>query len=125
MTRAPIDFHHVPAEHREIDARLHNWARWCNGGWGAPSSSPMFRLTPRPPAARGDIADHGPQVDSADASRIAVAVTALPEKHRKAIQWAYVKPVSPSRACREIGVSMLDLSLLLRDSRQMLIVRKA
>ena len=119
-----IDFHAVDPAHREIDARLHNWGRWCNGT-AAPSSCPMFRLTPSAPRARGEVAYGSDAVDRADAAQIGKAVQALPPKHRASINWSYVKPVSPKKAAMGIGVSIDELALLLRDARQMLIARQA
>ena len=50
---------------------------------------------------------------------------ALPEDHRSAVNWNYVKPVAPTRACQAIGVTMAALAQLVVDSRQMLINRRA
>jgi len=118
--RQEVDFHQVEPHQRDIDRRLLNWGKWCNGS-STPSVSPMFRLCPPPPRVRGDAKPSS--VDSADATRIAKAVSALPENHRHAINWAYVKPVNPSKICRKIGTSKEGLAKLLRDGRQMLINR--
>ncbi len=125
MKVTPIDFHQVEPHQRQIDARLANWARWCNGTH-APTTSPMFRMTPPPPRVRGEMAyQSAGLVDRMDATKIAKAVAALPEKHRAAINWHYVKPVSPKRACGAIGINMEGLANLVRDGRQMLINRGA
>ena len=124
MATKRVDFHAVEEHQREIDRRLHNWAKWCRGS-NVPMTSPMFRMTPTPPLVRGDMAyQMADTIDRMDAMRIAKAVVALPDGHRAAVNWAYVKPVNPARACRAIGVSMDGLALLLRDGRQMLINRK-
>ena len=124
-TRPMVDFHAVEAHQREIDARLRNWGRWCNGTQ-VPLTSPMFRMTPPPPRVRGDLAyAAADSVDRMDAQAIAKAVAALPAGHRAAINWCYVKPVSPARACKVIATTMEGLALLVRDGRQMLINRKA
>lgn len=117
-----IDFHAVEPHQREIDARLSNWARWCNGST-ASLTSPMFRMAPPPPRVRGDMAYSSVHVDRMDAQKVAKAVAALPEAHRAAINWNYVKPVSPARACKAIGTSMEGLALLVRDGRQILLNR--
>jgi DNA-directed RNA polymerase specialized sigma24 family protein len=120
---APIDFHLVPAHQVEIDGRLRNWGIWCNSR-AAASSSPMFRLVPptlntrRENHARG-----GNTLDRSDAIRIAQAVTALPEKHAAGLNWCYVKPVSPRKACEAIGCTMEGLQALVIEGRQMLINR--
>lgn len=124
-TTKAIDFHAVPDHQREIDRRLLNWGKWCNG---TPVSftSPMFRMTPPPPRVRGEMAyASADSVDRMDAAKIAKAVAGLPPSHRAAINWSYVKPVSPKRACQAIGTSMEGLQQLVRDGRQILINRKA
>ncbi len=125
-TRTDVDFHAVDERHHAIHIRLENWARWCNGR-EAGSVSPMFRMYRSPARARG--AEHtwaiGPQVDGMDAQRIAKAVARLPELHRKALAWCYIKPVNPRRQAADMGVTLEGLALLLRDGRQMLLNRGA
>lgn len=124
-TREFVDFHHVEPHQRDIDKRLANWARWCNGST-ARMVSPMFRLTPPPPRVRADMAYQiGDVVDSADAVKVAKGVAALPEYHRLALNWNYIKPVAPRRACQTLGTTMEGLARLVRDGRQMLINRGA
>jgi DNA-directed RNA polymerase specialized sigma24 family protein len=118
-----IDFHAVEPHQREMDARLSNWAAWCNGGWGGPETSPMFRMVPPPPRVRGEIAYSVQVVDKVDAAKIAKAVFQLPEKNRKAVHWSYIRPVSPAKKCRDLGTTMEGLYQFLRDGRQMLINR--
>ncbi len=120
-----VDFHTVEEKHYAIHERLLNWAWWCNGS-GDASESPMFRLYRSSAMAKDHYgAASGQAVDTLDAARIAKAVIALPDAHRSAVNWSYVKPVSPARACRAIGVSMEGLALLVRDGRQMLVNRRA
>ena len=118
----PVDFHAVEPHQREIDGRLRNWGLWCNGT-AVSLTSPMFRMTPPPPRVRGDMAYNSTCVDRMDAAKMAKAVAALPAPHRAAINWSYVKPVSPRRACQAIGTTMEGLSQLVRDGRQMLMNR--
>lgn len=121
--RETVDFHRVEEGHLAIDARLQNWARWCNGS-SVSNTSPMFRLVPPPPRVRGDIGFWaGAPVDKLDAAKMAKAVAALPAAHRASINWHYIKPVSPRKACQAIGCSMEGLGQLVRDARQMLINR--
>lgn len=121
MRVAPVDFHAVEPHQRDIDRRLQNWGRWCNGTT-APMTSPMFRMTPPPPRVRGDMAYQASNpVDAMDAAKVSKAVAALPPGHRAALNWSYVKPVSPKRACQTIGTSMQGLQWLVRDGRQMLL----
>ncbi|MBT2322538.1 hypothetical protein J7E62_09290 [Variovorax paradoxus] len=118
-----IDFHAVAWDHNDIDGRLRNWGAWCKGT-PANSSSPMFRLAAPPPRVRSDRNASTSTIDRADAIRIAQGVTALPEKHAAALNWCYVRPVNPRRACMSIGTTMEGLADLLYEGRQMLINRK-
>lgn len=122
--REYVDFDSVLPEHKEIDRRLSNWARWCRGShrqWGS-GISPMFRLYRSSDARRdayGELTDVG--VDRLDAVQVHKAVTALPEKHRLAAHWFYLHPHNPKGAAATLGVSMHGLAELIRDGRQMLI----
>jgi DNA-directed RNA polymerase specialized sigma24 family protein len=117
-----IDFHAVLPQHYKIDGRLRNWGIWCNST-AAASSAPMFRLAAPTVSARRERQSNSTNVDRSDAVRIALAVTALPEKHAAALNWCYVKPVGPQRAASSIGVSVEGLAELLTQGRQMLVNR--
>ena len=121
-----IDFHLVEEKHAGIHSRLLNWARWCNGS-GGPSMSPMFRLFVSPARARaGEVSSVvSVPVDRSDAILIAKAVIALPENHRAALNWCYIRPVSPRRAAASIGTTLEGLALYVRDGRQILVNRGA
>jgi DNA-directed RNA polymerase specialized sigma24 family protein len=124
-TRTAIDFHAVEEKHHDIHARLQNWAIWCNGSSGT-ATSPMFRLYRAPARARG--AEHtwsSVPVDGMDAQRIAKAIGHLPEPHRRALHWSYIKPINPRRAAADQGTTLEGLALLVRDGRQMLVNRRA
>jgi len=124
-TKTGIDFHAVEDRHAEIHRRLTNWATWCNGSSGG-ATSPMFRLYRTPARARG--AEHtwsSIAVDGMDAQRIAKAVGHLPEPHRRALHWSYIKPINPRRAASEQGTTLAGLAQLVRDGRTMLVNRRA
>lgn len=124
-TKLTIDFHAVEDKHAEIHRRLENWAKWCRGSW-VPSISPMFQMYRSPARARGAEATWSRSaVDSMDAARLARYVAKLPDKHRRAINWSYVRPVNPRRAAQEIGVTLEDLLSLVRNARQMLVNQEA
>lgn len=124
-TKMSIDFHRVEEKHADIHKRLENWAQWCNGRESG-SISPMFRLYRSPARARGaESTWSGVPVNGPDAARIARYVAQLPEPHRKALNWSYLKPVNPRRAASEIGTTLDGLLLLVRDGRQMLVNRRA
>ncbi len=128
MSRTYIDFNAVPEEHRQIDARLANWGRWCHGSV-AREISPMFRMVAPEPMDRAQAREARQrqqlQIDHLDAARIHAAVIHLPLPHRSALNWIYVKPwMAPKRACQVIGTSLVELGRLLTDGRQMLLARK-
>lgn len=82
----------------------------------------LYRVEARSREQYGVLTGFAP-VDSRDAAQIAKAVTALPEQHRLAINWHYVKPIGPLRMARALGVTREGLAHLVRDGRQMLINR--
>ena len=124
MPAAYVDFSLVKPEHREIDARLANWAKWSYSRHGG-QSSPTFRLYRSTDARRIDSDAKGPAVDAIDAQRVQKAVSALPTKHRQAISWAYIKPTNPRKAATGLGVTLQGLADLVTDGRQMLVNRGA
>lgn len=118
----PIDFCVIAPKHEAIHKRLENWAAWCKGGGVVPATSAMFRLY-RPD--NFERAPMGEPVDGTDAQRIAKAMVRLPVKHRVALNWFYVKPVSPLKVCKTLGLSMEGLAEHVTDGRQMLINLRA
>lgn len=122
QTRPSVDFHHVERRHAEIHGRLENWARWCDGTAGD-SASPMFRLY-RPDNFERTPVSAITVIDGIDASKIAKGVAILPTLHRMAIQWCYITPYSPRKACQKIGTSPEGLAQYISDGRQMLINRR-
>jgi DNA-directed RNA polymerase specialized sigma24 family protein len=120
IERGYTDFNAVAPDQRDIDKRLANWGRWCNGG-RAPATSPMFRMTPPPARVRADMGyEMADTIDSADAQIVAKAVAGLPQMYRKALSWHYVTPTSPARACKAMALSMSGLHRLVCDGRMML-----
>lgn len=116
-----IDFHHVPADQQAIDAKLRNWSAWVKPravSW----SSPIWRL-----GKSNTRQWHTPEIretcDMIAAQAMEKAVYHLPEKHRDAIRWHYVFPISPVKLCRHLGVTMEGLAELVQQGRQMLINR--
>lgn len=119
MRRDEIDLHAVRHEHIEIHQRLENWSRWQYSGHWTSAVLPMFRYY-RPDNWGREVRDIIP-VDERDAVRVQVVFARLPEKHRHAAGWAYVKPWIPfHRVCRLLGVSRRTLAELIHDSRSMM-----
>ena len=63
-------------------------------------------------------------IDKLDAAEIQKAVTALPDKHMRAIGWCYLRPTNPQAQARELGVSLQGLADLIHNGRTMLVNRK-
>ena len=121
MKTKTVDFHHVDPHQKEMDAKLMNWASWVRPR--APSwVSPMFRQ-----AQSNSRQWHTPEIrqtcDVIGAQAMEKAVFHLPENQRTAIRWHYVYPVSPTKVCRALGVSMDGLADLVRQGRTMLMNR--
>jgi hypothetical protein len=121
LLKPHVDFHVVHEQHVRIHTRLLNWARWCNGR-PATQTAPMFRMYQSSARVRAE-RDSPLQVNRLDAAAVQKAVVELPHAHLAALNWCYLRPVNPSKACREIGTTMNGLSQLLHDARQILVNR--
>jgi len=118
MKRDSIDFHAVRLEHEAIHARLCNWARWARGSRSGSSTLPMFHGYR--PDGYHELTVCIP-IDSLDAVKLQKLFILLPEKHRWALQWSYVKPWIPEqKVCRVLAVSRVGLSDLVSNGRTML-----
>lgn len=116
-----VDFHVIENHQRAMDARLLNWARWVKPGrqsW----ISPMFAMY-RSKSWQWERPEVKDPIDTLDAMALEKAVSALPQKHREAVRWAYVIKCTPAPVCRKIGANYDGLLVYLRDGRQMLINR--
>ena len=124
MVRDQVDFTvAIEPRYREIHERLENWARSLRSP-GHAEAAPMFRLYRADNYEReyGGATLLG--VDSHDAHKIDKGVRALPDSHRIAVQWFYVRPTSPRRVCQALGCTMRGLDDLVRASRAMLVNRR-
>lgn len=113
-----VDFHAVQPDHQVMHARLENWSRWVTVR-GMHWMGPIWKLG-KSNGRQWDQPELRAAVDTLDAVEIEKAVSALPDKHRSAVRWAYVFKYSPSRATRELAVSMDGLDALVRSGRTML-----
>lgn len=121
--RPYVDFSYVPEHQAAIHERLVNWARWF-ADRGSRFQSPMFRMH-RSTEIWRDEREIGQAVDGADATKLQVAVVALPTPHRLAVSWAYIKRDNPRKAAQQMGLSLEGLALMVKDARTMLINRGA
>jgi len=116
MQRDIPDFHLVRPEHYEIHDRLLNWARWVDPGRGGSNVQPMFRQY------RNGYEQPSPKtVDSIDGQAVEKLMRHLPEKHRRAIRWAYLDSwMSIHRIRRDLAVTHEGLGELIHNARTML-----
>ena len=124
LMRASVDFFYVEPKHDAIHARLENWAKSCTG-WSKPKVAAGFSMASSSNARGEEVAAIATPVDRIDAMQVGKAVIALPDRHRRAIQWSYVQRTNPRRAAQSLAVSLQGLADLVRDGRQMLINRNA
>lgn len=124
--RVIVDFSVIEPHQAAIHARLENWATWSRGRY-APASAPGFERYSSPSVVDryGRVMAQPKQqpLDMGDARRIGAAVTLLPEPHRKALSWFYLRGTSPKNGCEYVGATMQHLYRLIHDGRQMLINR--
>jgi hypothetical protein len=127
VTRTPVDFASVPPSQWAMHDRLLNWAKWARGSarFDRMPGSPMFNLYRSSNARREyGVTETSVPIDHKDATRIQVGVTALPDKHRRAIHWSYLHPKKASDMARELGLSLEGMAQIIKDARQFLINRK-
>ena len=119
--RQTIDYGYVPERQREIHERLEAWARWVtpNRAW---STHPMWRA-----CRSGWRQWHEPEIhvpiNTLEAHETEKAVAALPDKHREAVRWHYVRRDNPMRAAQSLAVTKQGLADLVIDGRTMLVNR--
>lgn len=117
-----VDFNSVAPEHRQIDARLINWARWATVH-AKSAVQPMSRFY-RPDNFDDDRGsydlDRPAHIDAQDAAFIERAVCKLPEINKLATVWFYRIRVRPVAACKAIGVSRDGLAGLIQGARSIL-----
>lgn len=120
MNREVVDFHHVPERQAQIHERLECWARWVtvrHNGW---QTHPMWKNSKT--SRQWDAVPHIPvALDTLDALAIERTVSKLPDRHRDALRWYYVKPGDVLGMCRRMGLSKDGLALMVCDARAMLV----
>jgi hypothetical protein len=122
MRRGSIDYFIVPDNQLGMHERLLNWSRWVRPGVGS-ASHPMWRQG-RSNSRQWHTPEIRDTVNTLDGHKVEKGVSALPEKHRAAIRWAYVTSYqSPTRIRRELGVTADGLLKLIQDARSMLVNR--
>lgn len=132
-TRQPreyVDFAHVPPSQWAMHDRLENWARWCRGSerQAGDAASPMFALYRSTDAKTKERLAYGAPtevpIDKMDAQAVQKGINALPDKHRRALHWSYLRPRNPTAQARELGLSLGGLADMVLAARQMLVNRR-
>ena len=117
------DLSRIHPRHKEIDLQLEHWGRWVVHHPQAWRTQPMFAQY-RSHAWQWETPEVKVQGLPGVNAEIERMVSALPDKHRTAIRWAYAWPWVPvNKVRRDLGVTRADLLQLLDDSRDMLINR--
>ncbi len=121
--RQYVDFNDIAPSHQTMHGRLLNWGRACHGG-RSDKTAPIFRLFQPSRHWHGYGSETPEPVDRADAVRVSRGVCLLPEPHRLALQWCYVKRTSVADGRRRVGCCTAEaLARYVTDGRQMLINR--
>ena len=121
--REYVDFSAVPPSQWAMHDRLTNWAKWSRGTarFDRAISAPMFVLYKSSDARREYGAPTSIPLDPKDATKVQVGVTALPEKHRRALHWYYLHPVNAMGMARELGLPLAGVAEIVIRARFMLI----
>ena len=113
-----VDFNYVPPHQEAMHDRLNNWARWVRvrgHGW---QTHPMFRQAKTPKTLDVD-AHISTALDTLDALLIERTVSRMPEKHKEALRWHYVRASDPLGMARKLAVSRAGLLELVIGGRTM------
>jgi len=117
------DFHAVRSEHIGIHDALLNWRRVVAVGGMAQHTMPIFqqyRPEEIPDWQLWATVDKPPAPDLNAGWKMERMVRNLPEKHREAIRWRYVRRTDPRKQARILAISVSVLHDLVHDGRSML-----
>jgi hypothetical protein len=118
----PVDFSHVPAEQRDMHARLENWAKSCDSPQAA-ATAPGFDLYRSDAfAERSYGAPTVVSVNRDDAKAMSAAIALLATRPRLILAWYYVRRGrDPAGAARVHHLSLPGLAAFVIAARQQLI----
>lgn len=120
--REYVDFARVPPSQWAMHDRLENWARAQRGSQGQSgrAAQPVFGLATSSEARSVDRLYGAPTsvpVDHMDANRVSIGVARLPEKHRRAVHWYYLRGRSPASFALSLMVPIARLAELVVEAR--------
>ena len=116
--RVPLDFSHVPEEHKDIDKMLHNWSLWVVPS-SASLSCPMFRHY-RSNHRQWHLPEYRETCDVLEAMKVEKMVCSLKPLLREAVVWFYVFPAPPYKAARAMFITERELHKNLQEARESL-----
>lgn len=118
MRRDQVDLHYIRPEHAAVHLRLVNWGHWSNPRSMGNQQQPMFRGYE--PYAFPRDASGASTVDQLDAQAVQKIMHKMPQKHARALGFAYVHPyVHVNKVCRILAVNVRDLAELGHEARTM------
>jgi len=116
--REIIDFDRIPERQSDIHDKLTAWGKWCKPSRQSWMVSPMFRQY-RSHAWQWETPELRIESDPNECFAIEKLVASLPEKHRDALRWYYVRPISPAKVARQLAVTLEGLDKVVIDARDM------
>jgi len=111
----------VEPEHKEIGARLENWARWNIAGTRTIGISPTAVFCDNLRRAKegdGHVSGERRIVDEADALRIELAMRGLDTRTRLILWWCYIQQAQPEVVCRKMGIAHKPATEFVSQFRQ-------
>jgi hypothetical protein len=111
-----VDFIKLDDDEINIDKRLRNWAIWVRPKRGFGAVHPMFRWY-RPTEHWEGIGNKS-NCDLPDAEAVERVMRELPTIERLAIKWYYIEFSSPTKICKNLGISLTDLRVIVRKARK-------
>lgn len=111
---------HQP-DHREIGARLENWARWATESERQIGSSATAKMIDRAKLEAGIVEPRTNErraVDDADALLIERAMRHLTTQHRMLLWWCYIRQARPEVVCRKMSIQHKPATVFIDLFRQ-------
>lgn len=116
--REIIDFDRIPERQSDIHDKLTAWGKWCKPSRQSWMVSPMFRQY-RSHAWQWETPEVKIESDPNECFLLEKIIASLPEKHREALRWYYVRPISPTKIANHLAVSTMRLFEIVIEARDM------
>lgn len=124
--REYVDFAKVPPSQWKMHDRLENWAKAQRGpqkqsGVAAQPMFGLYRATEAKSVERMYGMETAVPVNHQDAALLGMSINELPEKHRRAVHWYYLRGRAPASFALQIMVPIARLAELVVEARAKLI----